>query len=110
MRSDDFPAWFYNPETREGRIFETADAVPDGWVTGLDGIEAASGDETKPMTRKELVDALTNGGIAFDKRATVADLDALLREKATEALVKRGLSADELKAEDTRALLARIGG
>lgn len=118
--SKDFPAWRYDPVTREGRVFDTADDVPEGWVDRL-GAEgevvtvkvkggAAKAPEPKDdgtMTRAEIMAALKGGGVDFKVTAKTDELHDLLKGKVMEVLTQRNIEFDA--DADARTLLAKLG-
>lgn len=120
MSKDSFPAWFYNPETKEGQIFESADDVPEGWVDRLDGepkvvgskAKAPKAQKTEPtddtsMTRAEMIEALKNGGVEFKVTAKNAELHDLLKGKVMEVLTQRQIAFDA--DAPVRDLLEKLG-
>ena len=93
----------WNPETGEPILVQDGEAAPDGFLDhhpadpaygdAADADAPASQNKTpkpKPMTKAELTAALSSGNIQFDADAKVAELDALLNAKLTEALTARG--------------------
>lgn len=116
MDNTKWPSWRYDPETKEGRIFEAPDDVPEGWVERL-GDEptakpkpaakpAKTDDDAAPMARKDIMAELKNGGIAFDAKAKSTDLYDLLKGKVMEALTAKNITFDaEASAADLLKLL-----
>lgn len=103
--SDEWPSWRYDPETRRGQIFDSPEAVPEGWVEDLsaplpEGVVA-------PMTKGEITAALKGGKIDFPANGTRDQLEALLRDKLTAVLTAR--KVEFVPTADTRSLLALIG-
>lgn len=119
--SKDFPAWRYNPKTRQGQIFDNADDVPTGWVRRLPeegedepvttkakpaAKQAAATGEREPMTRQELMTALKGGGVTFKANAKNEELHDLLKGKVMEVLAQRDIAFDA--DADVRDLLAKV--
>jgi len=120
MTDKRFPGWRYNPDTLEGRQFDRAEDVPEGWVDTLNTPEdaPASVEEAiapaKPaatsaraaMTRTEITAALTSGAIQFQKNTSTAALLELLRTNVHAALTAKGVEFDP--DTDVRDLLATL--
>lgn len=113
------PKMRWDPVTGENQTFTDDESAPEGWLDHhpLDPAHKAGPTPAPepepvvpvaapdaPLTKKELVAALTEGGIVFDKGAEAADLDAVLRDALTAALTAAKVDF-ELKAS-TRELLA----
>lgn len=107
-----FPAMLWHPETGESRVFHKAGDVPEGWLdTHPDNVKnlpkAEKAAQTKPvplsMTRKEMVQALQDGGISFDPASKVDVLYAILTEAVKKFLTDAEVEFDP--ATDTKALL-----
>lgn len=94
MSDDKFPAWFYDPETKQGQVFQSADDVPDGWVETLDDALTKVEKAAPVMARKAVIAELKNGGIEFDAKANTADLYDLLKGKLMEALTAQNIEFD----------------
>ena len=113
-----FHAWFYDPVTRQGQIFNSADEVPEGWVDRLDGEPSAIGSKPRPaamekpvddptaMSRKEITEALKAGGISFSPTEKTEALSDLLKGKVMEVLAKRNIPFDA--NAPVRDLLAKL--
>lgn len=93
------PTYRYDPETGEGRVFTDAADVPKGW---LDHVPAR-----KPITREEIIAALTDGGIKFDAKAKTEALLELL-VKSVHATLDESKTEFDPKA-DVRDLLHLLG-
>lgn len=118
MKDVNFPAWYYNPTTLEGQIFETADTVPDGWVDRLDGEPTSIGSKLKApkpatepvvggMSRKDMMEALKAGGIEFKVNMKNEELHDLLKGKVMEVLAQRQIAFNA--DADVRDLLKLLG-
>lgn len=117
------PTMMWHPETGKPTTFDHPDDVPAGYVdTHPQNLEPAErkaaiaklrvekktkgAPEAKPLTRKELVAALTEGGIEFDGNAETAALDKTLADA-----IKAHLTEAEVEFEadaDTRTLLSMV--
>ena len=89
-----YPKWVYSPDyptTGEAKIIERVEDWPDGWVSSPRECEKAReartvrGAEPVPMLRAEIVAALRDAGVTFQRNAS----DARLYEVLQEALRKR---------------------
>ena len=118
MKDVSFPAWYYDPATKQGQVFNSADEVPEGWVDRLDGEPTAIGSKPrtpakeKPaadpaaMTRKEITEALKAGGISFSPTEKTETLHDLLKGKVMEVLAQRNIAFDA--DASVRDLLAKL--
>lgn len=110
------PTMRWHPETGEAQTFGPDDPVPEGWLDHHPDdvsknpapavVEDDEDDPNAPLTKREVVAALTEGGLEFNKNAKVADLT----EQLVTAL-KAALKAGNVEfADDTspRALLALV--
>lgn len=112
MKDEQFPAFYYDPETHEAKQCAGPDDVPEGWVETI-GAEAPAkpkrqktDDAAVPMARKDIMAELKNGGIAFDVKAKTADLYDLLKGKLMEALAAKNIAFDaDASAADLLKLL-----
>lgn len=106
-----WPSWYYGPNG-EKAIFERAEDVPEGWFDHEDkhadtGKEPPKSKETPvPLARKEVVAALKEGEIVFDKAASTKALYDLLTEKVKEHLTESGVEFDP--DADTKSLLEML--
>lgn len=107
------PTMAWHPETGESKIFKHPSEVPEGWLdTHPDNVPkvvkpaAPVADDKLPMTRKEIVAALTDGGLQFDAKAPVKVLYAQLTDAVKSALTDAGVEFDA--AADTKALLEKL--
>lgn len=116
MSHQSFPAWFYDPETQTGQVFNNADEVPEGWVDRLDGEPTVVGSEAKPakaekadkgMARQDIITALKNGNVEFKATMKTEELHDLLKGKVMEVLAQRNIAFDA--DADVRDLLAKLG-
>jgi hypothetical protein len=80
-----FPGMRWHPITGENQIFQAESEVPEGYLNyhpanPPEGVEKAleTKPEALPMTRKEIVKVLNDGGIIFDPKAKVPALYDLL--------------------------------
>lgn len=99
-----FPARMWHPETGESQACMSAEEVPPGWIDHhpnqvQDPRPAPKPvDNVLPMTRKEIVAALDEAGISYQRNAGVKALydvlGASLRNFLTEAEVTFDPSAD----------------
>lgn len=112
------PKLRWHPVTGENQTFADDESAPEGW---LDYHPADPAHEPpaaviepaapvvapdKVLTRKELIEALNEGAIAFDANAKVADLDGVLKTALVAALTNNKV---EFKPEaSTRELLALV--
>lgn len=113
-----YPAMKWHPETGEARAFTKAGDVPDGWLdthpNNISVVDKAAANNKDvvgkpvplPLTRKEMVAALQQGGIAFDPAAKVDVLYAVLTEAVKKFLTDAEIEFDP--ALDTKALLALV--
>lgn len=117
-----FPGWRYNPKTGEGRQFDSADDVPNGWV---DRVPEDGDDEPAPkakpakadkpatpaddgaMSRQEMIAALKGGGVEFKATMKNEELHDLLKGKVMEVLAQRNIPFDA--DANVRDLLAKLG-
>lgn len=110
-KDPNFPAMKWHPATGEMRVFTKADDVPEGWIDThpcnitADAVGKAPTAPTSnlSMKRKQVVRALTDGGIDFAADASHADLYALLVEKLQATLTEAEIAFDP--AADAAALL-----
>lgn len=107
------PTMAWHPETGESKIYNHPSEVPEGWLdTHPDNVPKAPKpapspvEDKLPMTRKEIVAALTEGGLQFDPKAPVKVLYAQLTDAVKSALTDAGVSFDD--AADTKALLEKL--
>lgn len=118
MKHADFPSWRWDPETKEGRVFDRAEDVPEGWLSRHPDHQADDTTTalTKPadpdkLTREEIVKALNDGGIEFKKNMGTAALEKLLRESVGAFVIGvegSTLSQTEVDDMSTKALLALL--
>lgn len=109
-----FPAFKWHPKTGESQIFNAEHEVPDGWLdTHPDNVKADEKADDKtplsaklPMTKKEIVKALVEGGIDYDTAAPASVLYGFLDEKLREHLTAAQVEIPE--GADVPALLALI--
>src|SRR5581483_9866922 len=95
------PTMAWHPETGENRVFPHPSEVPEGWLDthpsnaskAAEGGDKNPGDKL-PMTRKEIVAALNDGGISFDKQAKTSALYAQLLDAVKSALTEAGVEFD----------------
>lgn len=119
----DAPVMKWHPETGKPHTFAHPDDVPAGYVDEHpNNLEPAARkaavaklkaekkagrvEQSKPLDRKEVVAALTEGGIQFDGNAETADLDKILADA-----LKEHLTAAEVEFPsdaNTRDLLALV--
>lgn len=114
------PKLRWHPETGENQTFADDESAPEGWLDYHPAdpahyVPSPSASEPGPtvpvapdkaLTKKELVEGLTEGAIAFDPAAKVADLDATLKTALVAALTNNKV---EFKPEaSTRELLALV--
>jgi hypothetical protein len=94
------PTYHYGPNG-EAEIFHHSDHVPKGWTPHPKAAdEAQDGDEKQPdpktgdgaaalpMKKKDIVAALSEGGIDFNSRASAGDLYTLLLENLRKVLTE----------------------
>lgn len=58
----DWPRWFFHFDCPDGKIFQTADEVPEGWV------ESPADIKSEPLQKMEFDDNLYSVGDAERKR------------------------------------------
>lgn len=116
------PVIKWHPETGKPQTFNNADEAPAGFVdehpnnmepedrkaaiAKLRASKPEKVEKAKPMTRKEIVATLTDGGILFDGKADTATLEGVLVDA-----IKAHLTAVEIEFSndaDTRDLLALV--
>ena len=114
-KDPNYPAMMWHPKTCESRVFYQAGDVPKGWInTHPNNLavavnqeaesEAPAADKAAPdMTRKEIVAALTDGGIPFDPASKVVVLHELLITEVKRVLTEAEIEFDA--ASPTKALL-----
>jgi len=100
------PSYYYGPDG-EAKIFHDSDEVPAGWLDDPKKHKAKPEVVQKPedvlgMTKAEIVAALNEGGIAFQKNASAKTLHDLLRASVITALTEAGTEFDP--QADTKAL------
>ncbi len=117
------PIMKWHPETGKPHTFNHPDDAPAGYVDEHpDNLEpddrkaaiaklkaekvAGRVEKPKPLTRKEIVTALTEGGIAFEGTATTPALDKVLYDALTEHLVAADI--DYPSDAETRELLTLV--
>jgi hypothetical protein len=93
------PTMAWHPETGENQIFDHPSEVPEGWLDthpnnkpkGAKEAKAPAPDAFKdaPMSKDEIVAALTAGGVQFDANAKPKALQGVLREAVVKALTGR---------------------
>ena len=116
-KDQSYPAMKWDPVTKESRVFNKASEVPDGWLdTHPDNLEnmpqpvKAPEVQAKavplPLTRKEMVQALQDGGIPFDPASKVDVLYAILTEAVKKFLTDADIAFDP--AADTKVLLGLL--
>lgn len=118
-KHSEYPAFKFHPETGESRHFSHAHEVPEGWLDNHPAnggkaeekapaakapAEKAPKAEKLPMSRKEIVKALVEGEIAFDKDAETAALYAVLDVAVREHLAANKIDIPE--GANVPALLA----
>jgi sugar lactone lactonase YvrE len=117
------PVMKWHPETGKSKVFDHPDDVPAGYVSehpnNLEPADrkaaiaklkaekkAGKVEKAEPLTRKEIIAALTDGGLPFDGNAETVDLD-----KALSDALKEHLQAAEVlypSDADTRELLTLV--
>jgi len=110
-KDQSYPALKWHPENGECRLFHSEASVPKGWLDQHPrNLKPESVDPAAPaplpMTRKEIVDALNNGGISYDPKAKVSVLYDQLTVAVKEALTTADISFDD--DADTKELLALL--
>lgn len=108
--------WGWNPENGESKVFDSPEArEAEGWLDhhpldedkgGVGSVNAPEAEDS--LSRDEIVAALTEGGIAFNKKAATKTLAETLDSSLRAALKARNVEFEE-KAS-TRDLLALIKG
>lgn len=107
------PTMAWHPDTGESQIFNHPGEVPEGWldthpnnVKAKAPAKAAAAADALPMSRDEIVKALTECEIPFKARAKDKDLYALLEKSLRDhfAAEKVEVPADA----DVPALLALV--
>lgn len=106
MAYSKFPGMRWNPDTCENQVFQSAEEVPAGWVDyhpsnppeAVESVELVKAvPDSLPMSRKEIVKVLNDGGISFDAKAKVPALYDLLvdslKAHLTEAKIEFPASA-----------------
>lgn len=104
-KDPNYPAMKWHPHTGENRVFHKSGDVPEGWLdthpANVDSVtkevEAAPPSVLKApldMTRKEIVAALTEGGITFDPASKVVVLYELLTAEVNRVLTEEGIEYD----------------
>lgn len=90
-KDPNFPAMKWHPQTGEVKLCHKADDVPEGWIdthpANLANV-AQPAPVKLPMKRKDIVAALSEGGITFDVKSPTYDLYALLVENLKAALTE----------------------
>ena len=103
-----YPALKWHPETGDCRLFHNEASVLKGWLDQHprnlkpENVDPAA-PAPLPMTRKEIVDALNNGGISYDPKSKTTVLFDQLTVAVKEALTEADISFDD--AADTKELL-----
>jgi hypothetical protein len=109
MTVQKFPGYRWHPESGDCRIFDKAEDVPEGWLESHPGsLDQAAPAADKaydalPLSKKEIVAALDEGGVSFKKNAPVAALYALLMENLKKALTEQEIAFPE--DADAKALM-----
>lgn len=105
-KDPNYPAMKWHPQTAENRVFQKAGDVPEGWLdthpANVDNVSKQEVEVTPPavlkapldMTRKEIVAALTEGGITFDPASKVVVLYELLTAEVNRVLTEEGIEYD----------------
>lgn len=110
-----FPALRWDPETGEARQFDNEGDVPEGWLSYHPNDEAAAAAagakvektevvEVLPLSREEIIAALTAGKISFKKNAKDKTLYELLLTSVKAALTEAKIEHDAAST-DAKALL-----
>lgn len=108
-----FPALMWDAETGESKVFARAGDVPAGWLNHHPDDKdpakqppapIAEKPPVLPMTRKEVVQALKDGGIEFAANAPHAALYDLLLIGVKSALTEAQITFDP-ESTDAKALL-----
>lgn len=103
----DFPALKWDPETGECREFTKAGDVPAGWLnTHPNNLPKAEKVEPAPLplSRKEVLKALKDGGIEFAASADHRSLYDLLLQSVKASLTEAGIAFDA-ESTDAKELL-----
>lgn len=80
------PTMAWHPKTGENKIFNSSSEVPEGWLdTHPNNVAEKSAPD---MTRKEIIAALSSGGIQFDERANKETLYEVLTDAVKKALTE----------------------
>lgn len=92
------PTMAWHPETGENKIFNHPSEVPEGWLdthpSNVAKAEKPAAFKDAPMSKEEIVAALTAGGVQFDANAKPKALQGVLREAVTKALTAAEVSFD----------------
>lgn len=106
----DFPAMFWNQDTAESKIVNSADEVPAGWKP----YHPSSADKAKPvqeqpaakptLTKAEVIQHLTAGEVEHNTTASHKSLYELLLTSVKAALTDAKIPFDE-NSTDAKALL-----
>lgn len=116
------PIMKWHPETGKSQIFDHPDDAPAGYVdehpnnmepadrkaavAKLRNEKKTKGEAPKPLTRKEVIASLTDGGIEFDGNAETPALEKTLADALKVHLTEAGV---EFEADaDTRTLLTMV--
>lgn len=111
------PTMAWHPESGESKIFNHPSEVPADWLdthpSNKPKEEAAQEEapapevfKDVPMSKVEVVAALTAGGVQFDASAKTKALQAVLREAVTKALTDAEVEFDaNLPTKELLALL-----
>lgn len=107
------PTMAWHPESGESQIFNHPSEVPSGWLDSHPedpkrpkAEKSAPALKDAPMSKDEIVAALTAGGVPFDATAKAKALQPVLREAVTKALTEAEVKFDEtLPTKELLALL-----
>lgn len=106
------PTMAWHPETGENKIFNHPSEVPEGWLdTHPSNVAKAEKPATvafkdAPMSKDDIVAALTAGGVQFDANAKPKALQGVLREAVIKALTAAEVAFDADKS--TKELLSLL--
>lgn len=107
--SVDFPAMFWDPKTKQPKVYQKAHEVPDGHLNAHPDDENAVAwvkkvpEPEMVLKREEIIKELTNGGVQFRSSEATPVLYKRLVESLKKALSESGIKypADA----DAKALL-----
>lgn len=105
------PTMAWHPETGENKVFNHPSEVPAEWLDTHPSnkpkeVEKAPAAKPEPMTRDEIVAALSDGGVEFDDKSKTKVLAEILRKSVIAALTSAEVEFDA--DASTKDLLAKL--